>query len=138
MLAGIVIRQSMQNSPIALSLAAEHEFAQVLRQPVTAGGAFGESVVDPEAECRKLLPDLANGRDVVAACLDRVEVGDVKRREGVHREQAGDDIDGLAATAKLRVHGAVGVPLAALGMDDLATFEVDDGNDFHGSRPCVC
>ena len=56
----------------------------------------------------------------------------------MHGEQAGDDIDGLAAAAELRAHRAVGIALAALGMDDLAAFEVDDGNDFHGSGPCVC
>ena len=138
MAARIVIRQGVQDGTIPLSLAAEHEVAQVLGQPIAAGGGIGKAIVDPQPQFRKYLPDLANGRDAVAARLDRVEVSDVKRREGVHREQAGDDIDWLAAAAKLRAHGAVGIPLAALGMDDRAAFEVDDGNHFHGSAPCVC
>src|SRR6266850_362617 len=105
----------MQDRTIPLSFAAEHEVTQVLRQPIAAGDRIGEAVVDPQTEFGKPSPDLANARDAVAARLDRIEVGDVERREGMHREQAGDDVDGLAAAAELRAHGAVAIALAALG-----------------------
>jgi len=97
--------------------------------------SVGRAVVNPHLQRRKLFADAAQRPDIVAVPLDRVEIGDIKGREGVDRQQATNDIDRVAGSRKRRFERPIRRPIAAPRADDLTMQEVNDWDNLqHGLR----
>src|ERR1700722_9085103 len=88
--------------------------------------SVGRAVVNPHLQRWKLFADAAQRPDVVAVSLDRVEIGDIKGRKGVDRQQTTNDIDRVAGSRKRRFERPIRCPIAAPRADDLAMQEVND------------
>src|ERR1700693_5805725 len=100
--------------------------------------SVGRAVVNPHLQRWKLFADAAQRPDIVAVPLDRVEIGDIKGRKGVDRQQATNDIDRVAGSRKRRFERPIRRPIAAPRADDLAMHEVNDWDTLqHGLRGLV-
>src|SRR6185437_15056406 len=75
---------------------------------------------------REVRAQAPEGGEIVPLALDRVEIGDIKDRKRIDRDEAADDRDGIAARRQRRFERPVGRALAHSRADDLAAHEVDD------------
>src|SRR5258708_2230559 len=89
-------------------------------------GVVGRAVVNPHLQGWKLFTNAAQGREIAPVALDRVEIGDIKRWEGIDREKAAHDIHRVAGWRERGFEPPVRRPVAHPRADDLAPHEVND------------
>ena len=119
----------MQGVAVAQGFAADHTIDARCAAPVAGRGAG----VDHEAKRWKSLRQCADLAAVVAASLDRVEIGDIDLLEWMKRQKTGDDIGRRACRRKRRRDWLVAVAVAGAGAHDRAVANIDDGDDLHGA-----
>ena len=125
---GIMLR-GMQGFAVAQGFAADHTIDARCAAPVAGRGAG----VDHKAKRWKSLCQRADLAAVVAASLDRVEIGDIDFLEWMKRQKAGDDIGRRARRRKRRSDRPIAVAVAGAGAHDRAAANIDDGDDLHGA-----
>jgi hypothetical protein len=83
-------------------------------------------------QCWKLGANAAQRGEIIPIALDRVEIGDIKRRKRIDLEQSAYDSDCIAGWRKGRVQRLVRRAIAHPGADNLAAHEVNDRDGLQG------
>src|SRR5580698_828846 len=87
---------------------------------------IGRAVVDPHFQRWELIADLAERPEIVPVVLDRVEIGDIKGREGEDRQETANHIERVAGWRQRRYKWAIGPSVALARVDNLTAHEVND------------
>src|SRR6266404_2013794 len=108
--------------------AANYRPADVGAKPRIEAAFVRDPRVHPQIEMREAAADSLEGIDIAALALDRIQVGDIERTEGVQPQQRIHDRFGVRAFAKARLHRPVlGAPTFAR-MHYHSTLEVYNRN----------
>ena len=111
---------------VALRFRADDRRAETGANQILERVRLRRAVVDPHVEPRKLRTQAAERGEVVPLALDRIEIGDIKGRKRIDREEAAHDRDGVADRRQRRFERPVGRAFAHSRADDLAAHEIDD------------
>src|SRR5262245_57866897 len=129
------MREMANECDVALGFAAEHEVPPSRIKPVLSVAAIGNAAVDPERQLRVRRPQPRQREAIVSPALDGIEIRDIERREGMHREEPARHIDGIAARRQRSLDRAILRPPPHPGANHDALLEIDDRNNLHGYVP---
>ena len=110
------------------ALAGDNGHSEPTRLPCDEVSDIGDAGVGPDVEFGETPVDAFDRRQIVAALLDRIEVGKIELVERVKVEDRADNVLGCATRAERGNHRPVTGPITPHCADDYAAKNIDDRN----------